>query len=171
MKFKLYEEFLNEALERNLERATDLAILYTLKQLLPNGGNSMYGEQIAWKNIDPIFSGDGPDLFINFDESDDREFSVEFNTLYNAMRQDAVYDEIDNRFQEYGLVIEDLTPNENIVYLAFPQLKQKTTPGTPDSLTPEDLEFIVDFYKTREQKIKNLETKYRLTIIGKKYGI
>ena len=169
MKFKLYEEFLNESLDKRLERATELAILYTLKQLLPNGGN-MYGD---WENTDPIFSGDGPDLFINFDEKDAIEFSPEFNTLYNVMdmNHDTIHDEIENKFLEYGLQIEDLSPRENIVHVAIPQLKQKTTPGTPNKLSPEDIEFIVNFYNTREKKIKDLETKYKVAIITNKYGL
>ena len=179
MKFKLYEEFLNESLDRNLERATELAILFTLRQLLPDGGNNMYGEQIDWEKLDPMFpsigpknhpfQGGGPDLYINFDEEDARQFSEEFNTLYNVMNMthSSIHDEIDNKFQEYGLQIEELSPGENIVHVAIPKLKK----GAQEELSPEDLEFIVNFYKTREQKIKDLETKYKLALTSKKYGL
>ena len=175
MKFKLYEEFLNESLDKRLERATELAILYTLKQLLPDGGNNMYmySEQIDWEKLDSIFSGDGPDFFINFDEEDARQFSEEFNMLYKVMdmTHSDIHDEIENKFLEYGLQIEDLSPGENIIHLAFPKLSQKTAPGAPDELSPKDLEFIVNFYKTREKKIKDLETKYKLALTSKKYGL
>ena len=183
MKFKLYEEFLNESLDRNLERATELAILFTLRQLLPDGGNNMYGEQIDWEKLDPMFpsigpkshpfQGGGPDLYINFEEEDARGFSEEFGILYNVMdmTHSTIHDEIENKFLEYGLQIEDLSPRENIVHVAIPQLKKSSAPGTSDELSPEDLEFIVNFYKTREKKIKDLETKYKLALTSKKYGL
>lgn len=180
MKFKLYEEFLNESLDRNLERATELAILFTLRQLLPDGGNNIYGEQIDWEKLDPMFpsigpkshpfQGGGPDLYINFEEEDARQFSEEFNTLYKVMNmtRGSIHDEIDNKFQEYGLQIEELSPGENIVHIA---LQAEFYGRNSITISPKDLEFIVNFYKTREQKIKDLETKYKLALTSKKYGL
>ena len=87
------------------------------------------------------------------------------------MKHSTIHDEIENKFLEYGLQIEDLSPGENIIHLAFPKLSQKTAPGAPDELSPKDLEFIVNFYKTREKKIKDLETKYKLALTSKKFGL
>ena len=149
---KNYQQFLNESVNKSLEKATDLAILHTLRQFLPNGGNTTY--TVMWDKIDPIFSGDGPDFFINFDDCGD--FQEEFDILYAAIKASPDNQEfIDNKFKEYNLYPETLSPDENIVQIE----------------NYSKIENVIDFYRNREKYIKLLEEKYKITVIGKKFGL
>jgi hypothetical protein len=186
MKFKLYEEFLNESLDKRLERATELAILFTLKQLLPDGGNNMYGDEIDWEKLDPIFpsigpkdqpfQGGGPDLYINFDDADSGDFSKEFDILHDVMntKYSNIPGKIEDKFLEYELQVESLSPGENIVHVAIPKSSgDKSVDGnrTVNGATTGYFNFIVNFYKTKEKKIKDLESKYKIALASNKYGL
>ena len=171
--FKLYEEFLNESLDKRLERATELAILFTLKQLLPDGGNNMYGDEVDWEKLDPIFPGGGPDLYINFDDTDSGDFSKEFSILYDVIVS-FIPDKIEDKFSEYELQVEILSPGENIVHVAIPYRKLLTPRALKKNQATSENEyfnFIVNFYKTREKKIKDLEAKYKIALASNKYGL
>lgn len=183
-RFKLYEEFSNDTLSASEMRAIELIIFFTLKQLFPDGGNNSYGEEIDWQKLDPIFpsiapkghpfQGGGPDLYISFDSDDAKEFTKELNILYD-ITDEATYgggamklNKAAEIFKEYGLQLETLTPDENIINLDLPD---STAGAWSGELSQKDLKFITDFYKTREKKIKELEQKYKIVLTSKKYGL
>lgn len=168
--FKLFEDFTGETLNANEVRATELIILFTLRQLLPDGGNFVGDAVIDWQKLDAIFKkDDSPDLYINFDPGDIKGFSGEFNTLVDimsrkSMKRQHVYD----MFEKYGLKLEVIHSDECIAGLDLPATHLHFI---HDSLTQVDLEFIADFYRTREKKIKELEQKYKTTLTSRKYGL
>lgn len=183
-KFKLYEEFSSKVLDTSEVRAIELVILFTLKQLFPDGGNNSYGEEIDWEKLDPIFpsiapkghpfQGGGPDLYISFDADDAKAFTKELNILYD-IADDAAYkgaaDKLNKAteiFKEYGLQLETLAPDENIINLDLPDSAAGAWSG---KLSQKDLKFIVDFYKSREKKIKELEQKHKTVLTSKKFGL
>jgi hypothetical protein len=126
---------------------------------------------MTWEDIDPVFDGDGPDLFINFDGEDTGEFRSEFEYLwyanYDSDHTISVY--LDDKFEDWGLSIESLTPDENIVYINL--ANESDGFQIRDTLLESDKKLLVDFYKTREQKIKDLEQKYKLTLTTRRYGL
>ena len=162
---KNFCDFVNEsATDAQLDKAMLVIIYECLKRFDLQGGNSIMIDD-DWNKIDSIFpEGESPDLFVNIDwRTDEPSVIGEAELLSNTPNKI-----LDKRFHEYGLSIENLKADETIVHIA--DLKQDALYDkihVSDEITTN----VVDFYKKRESRIKELEEKLKTHLKGKKFGI
>lgn len=129
-----------------IDTCTDIMILYCLRALAPNGGNNAQAPEY-WRARSEVFSGDGPDFWVNCDFSDNiaKEVRIVIDNYDN---------EIENKFIKYGIEISASDPDEVIVSI----LDQKS-------------ESLVKFYTAKPGIIEELSKKLHIPLLSKDYGI
>lgn len=160
---KNFCDFVNESHSlTQINRAIDVIIYECLKRFDLQGGNNSNDDD--WSKIDPIFSkGQGPDLFVNIDWRDDGpEFLEEAEIVAKSKVR------IDDKFKKYGIEIESFNPDETIVHIA--ELEQDDLYA--EVFISDDVDRkVIDFYKKRESRIKELAEKLKIHLTSKKFGI
>lgn len=161
MKFKLYEDFQKS---RSFQRSLDIAIYVCLSKLSPTGGNNgTLPIRVDWEDKSPMFNLEGPDLFRNFTIDDARQFSDEIVEISKVVQNNSLKHLVFKEFDDYSLILEKFETDEIIVWVKHS--------GKSIQTIETDLDQIVNFYKKRESRIKEIEKRWNIHFTSKRYGL
>jgi hypothetical protein len=160
---KKFKDFINESVEYSLDdRAIDVIILDCLSRFDEKGGNNYI---VNWDVTD--FA---PDIFVNIWWEPKDHFYVDIERVTELFKDD--HTEITERFLKYGMIIEKLSTDETILYIAgVEQNGSFLALDKQSKLLTKNLEIVKKFYENREMYTKELEDKLKLYLKGKKFGI
>jgi hypothetical protein len=171
---KGFQDFLNESEnQRALERALDMVIYHSLGAFSPDGGNMFSFDSYSFstddfKAYDPIFGDNGPDTWVNCGDFNG-EINNPLQIVVDHYRHSAGAKIVKDAFKKYGMIIQELDPEEVILELDLPYHQKTTNSG----YKKDNVEAVVKFYKeTQPNGLKELKAKLgRGYIEGTKIGL